>query len=119
MDKLKNIMNADADKLDCEIVVFSEMGLTVEKVNNADEWALNISKALNAVDYINAPGGVSFFDKQKYKDSDIGLKFIRNNLKRYKQYHLDFVLDLSIIDVMMFNSVEEIHKMLADYEEIQ
>ncbi|KOS69857.1 hypothetical protein AEA09_12940 [Lysinibacillus contaminans] len=136
MDIVKNIINADTNKLvdinknilleiinylklDCKIVVFSEMGLKVEEVNNADEWALNITKALNAEEYINPPGGVTFFNKQKYKDSDIDLKFIKNNLKQYKQYHLDFVPGLSIIDVMMFNSIEEIHKMLADYEEIQ
>ena len=136
MDIVGNILNTDTNKLidlnknsllqianylklDCEISVFSEMGLTVKEVNNADEWALNISKALNAGEYINSPGGVSFFNKQKYKDHEIALRFIKNNLKRYKQYHLDFVPGLSIIDVMMFNSVEEIHKMLGDYEEIQ
>lgn len=136
MDIVGNILNTDTNKLidlnknsllqianylklDCEISVFSEMGLTVKEVNNADEWALNISKALNAGEYINSPGGVSFFNKQKYTDHDIALRFIKNNLKRYKQYHLDFVPGLSIIDVMMFNSVEEIHKMLGDYEEIQ
>ena len=95
------------------------MGLAVEEVNNADEWALNISKVLNAREYINPPGGISFFNKQKYQDNDIALRFIKNNLKRYKQYRLDFVPGLSIIDVMMFNSVEEIQMMLADYEEIQ
>lgn len=136
MDIVDNILKADTNKLidlnknsllqianylklDCEISLFSEMGLAVEEVNNADEWALNISKVLNAREYINPPGGISFFNKQKYQDSDIALRFIKNNLKRYKQYRLDFVPGLSIIDVMMFNSVEEIHMMLADYEEIQ
>lgn len=136
MDIVKDIISEDTNKLvdinkkilleisnylrlDCEIAVFSEMGIEVEKVDNADEWALNISKALNASEYINAPGGVSFFNKQKYIDSEINLKFINNNLEQYKQFHLDYVPGLSIIDVMMFNSIEEIHKMLADYEEIK
>lgn len=136
IDIVKKILNADMNKLvdinknilleiinylklDCEIVVFSEMGINVEVVNSADEWALNISKALKAREYINSPGGVSFFNKKKYKDNDIELKFINNNLNQYKQYHLDFVPGLSIIDVMMFNSIEAIHQMLADYEEIQ
>ncbi|GAB0167070.1 WbqC family protein [Lysinibacillus sp. CTST325] len=104
--------------LNCEIVVFSEMNIKVEDVNSADEWALNISKALNATEYINPPGGVSFFNKQKYKDSNIELKFINNKLQQYKQFHFNFIPGLSIIDVMMFNSIEEIHKMLADYDEI-
>lgn len=104
--------------LACEIKVFSEMGLAIEEVHAADEWALNISKELNAIEYINAPGGVSFFDRQKYEASHIQLKFIKNNLSAYKQFHLDFEPGLSIVDVMMFNSIEEIHEILADYEEV-
>ncbi|MGE7947219.1 WbqC family protein [Lysinibacillus sp. NPDC093688] len=105
-------------RLDCEIVVFSEMKIKVEDVNSADEWALNISKALNATEYINPPGGVSFFNKQKYKDSNIELKFIKNKLRQYKQFHFNFIPGLSMIDVMMFNSKEEIRTMLTDYDEI-
>lgn len=104
--------------LDCEIKVFSEMGLNIENVWAADEWALNISKELNAIEYINAPGGVLFFDRQKYENNNINLKFIKNKLKSYKQFHLDFVPGLSIVDVMMFNSINEIHELLSNNEEV-
>ncbi|MGE7672622.1 WbqC family protein [Lysinibacillus sp. NPDC094403] len=120
VDVNKNILLGISNYLglDCEIVVFSEMNITVEEINSADEWALNISKALNATEYINPPGGVSFFNKEKYKDNNIELKFIKNKLKQYNQFHFNFIPGLSIIDVMMFNSIEEIHKMLADYDVI-
>lgn len=104
--------------LNCEIKVFSEMGLDIENVHAPDEWALNISKELNATEYINAPGGVCFFNRRKYEDNNIKLKFIKNKLKAYKQLHLDFVPGLSIVDVMMFNSLSEIHEMLGDYAEV-
>lgn len=104
--------------LNCEINVFSEMRIDIENVHAADEWALNISKEINATEYINAPGGVSFFDRHKFKNNNIKLKFIKNKLRAYKQFQLDFVHGLSIVDVMMLNSVNEIHEMLADYEEI-
>jgi len=104
--------------LECKISVFSEMKLDIKEVNSADEWALNISKKLNATEYINAPGGVCFFDRKKYEKNNIKLMFLKNKLNPYKQFHLDFVPGLSIIDVMMFNSINKIREMLADYEEI-
>lgn len=104
--------------LDCEINVLSEMGLNIEPVHVADEWALNISKELHASEYINAPGGVCFFNKHKYEKNNINLKFIKNELRRYKQFHLDFVPGLSIVDVMMFNDISKIHEMIANYEEV-
>ncbi|MEK4129141.1 WbqC family protein [Solibacillus sp. FSL W8-0474] len=104
--------------LKCKISVFSEMELDIEEVYTADEWALNISKKLNATEYINAPGGVCFFDREKYENNNIKLKFIKNKLNPYKQFHLDFVPGLSIIDVIMFNSINKIHEMLVNYEEI-
>lgn len=104
--------------LACDIQVFSEMGIEIEEVHAADEWALNISKELNAIEYINAPGGVCFFDGQKYENNHVKLKFIKNKLSAYKQFYLDFEPGLSIVDVMMFNSIDEIHEILADYEEV-
>ena len=42
----------------------------------------------------------------------LGIAFLKRNEIEYKQYENDFIPDLSIIDVMMFNSKEDIKKML-------
>lgn len=102
------------DKL---IEVFSEMNLKIDKVNAPDEWALHICKALGNIDeYRNPPGGQSFFDKTKYENSGINLKFHSTILTKYDQKRDVFEPGLSIIDVMMFNSKEEINEMLDKYE---
>jgi len=99
------------------IQVFSLMNIDIEPANAPDEWALNICKALGNVDeYWNPPGGQSFFDKKKYESADINLKFHSAILTDYDQKRNVFEPGLSIIDVMMFNSVEEINKMLDNYE---
>ena len=51
--------------------IFSEMDLKIEEPQAPDEWALNISKALGADEYINLPGGENFFDRNKYEKEGI------------------------------------------------
>lgn len=95
--------------------IFSKMNLDVPAVCEPDEWALNIAKALGYEEYINAPGGEAFFNKEKYANAGIDLRFILPNLSPYVQKIGRFESGLSIIDVMMYNSPEEISHMLSDY----
>lgn len=100
-----------------KIEIFSEMNLEIEKVNAPDEWALNICKAMGGVtEYWNPPGGISFFDNAKYIKENIDLKFHEINIEKYSQRRGTFEPGLSIIDVMMFNSKEEINVMLDNYQ---
>jgi hypothetical protein len=97
--------------------IYSEMGIDVSaNVNAPDEWALRISEALGAKEYVNPPGGKEFFDKAKYDQSNIELRFLEINLENYSQKRPSFEPGLSIIDVMMFNSIEQINKMLDNYK---
>lgn len=100
-----------------KIEIFSEMNLEIEPVSTPDEWALNICKALgNVTEYWNPPGGLTFFDRSKYEDSGIKINFQKIKITAYNQKRNSFEPGLSILDVMMFNSVEEIHKMLDRFE---
>ncbi len=97
--------------------VFSKMNLEIEPVSSPDEWALNICKALgNVSEYWNSTGGLTFFDRSKYEDSGIKINFQKVEITAYDQKRTNFEPGLSILDVMMFNSVEEIHKMLDCFE---
>lgn len=97
---------------DCEI--YSSMDLKIEDVKAPDEWALNISKAMGANEYINPPGGLEFFNKEKYSQNTIKLTFLGNNCPKYKQRRECFEAGLSIIDLMMFNDVLSINNMIDD-----
>ena len=112
---LKSVCEYLEIPFDCEI--FSEMNLNIEQVNAPDEWALNITKALGYSEYWNPEGGLDFFDREKYKNAGIDLKFQKINLKQYSQRRgvENIEIGLSIVDVMMFNSVEIIREMLDDY----
>jgi len=103
--------------IDTPINIFSKMELTIDEPEEPDDWALNICKALgNVMEYWNLPGGHALFDLDKYFKAGIDLKFQKVNLKPYDQNRVLFEPGLSIIDVMMFNTPEEINEMLSNYD---
>ncbi len=77
---------------------------------------MDICKRLEASHYINAIGGKDLYNKEAFKIKGIELKFIKTELVEYKQYKNEFVPYLSIIDILMFNSKEEIKEMLKKYK---
>ena len=86
------------------------------EANEPDEWALNICKVIGADEYWNPPGGQSFFDKSKYDKVNINLFFQSVEIISYSQKNEKFEGGLSIIDVLMFNSPDEINEMSDKYE---
>jgi hypothetical protein len=99
------------------VEIFSELGLKIEPPNAPDEWALNISRAIGGVsEYWNPGGGMDIFEKAKYAAHGIELRFQKIVLTEYDQRRAPFESHLSVIDVMMFNSPEQINAMLDKYE---
>ena len=95
--------------------VFSKMEIDLPDNLKGDECTLFITKALGYCHYVNAPGGVSFYDKEKYSAHGVTLSFLQPNLKPYIQKIDRFESGLSIIDVLMFNSINDVKIMLSDY----
>ncbi|UTF94156.1 WbqC family protein [Elizabethkingia anophelis] len=77
---------------------------------------LAICKRLNAAQYINAIGGLELYSKKDFICENIELKFMQPSSVYYKQFGDEFFGGLSIIDVLMFNSPEEINIMLSQYK---
>ena len=80
------------------------------------EKIMAICKSLSATDYINAIGGQELYDSKFFYMEGISLHFLKTNEIRYKQSDEHFYENLSIIDVMMFNSKQKIRELLEDYE---
>ncbi len=112
-----NIINVINDYIgiNCSISIFSQMNCQFE-VEHAGQWALEISKVVNSDEYINPIGGADIFVEEEFRKEKIKLSFLKHNLPEYDQKRKEFIAGLSIIDVLMFNSVEEINSMLNDYE---
>lgn len=90
-----------------EGMIFSEMGLRISEVKHAGQWALNITEAIGGTEYINPVGGMEIFREEEFASKNIKLSFLQNELIEYSQRRGVFEPGLSIIDVLMFNSVED------------
>jgi len=101
-------------KIDTEIIVSSDI-----KKNNAlrgQDKVLEICKLLSADQYINSIGGQNLYSTSEFISQGIELKFLKNNDISYLQFSKNqFVPNLSIIDVMMFNSNERVQEILCEY----
>lgn len=97
-----------------KLLISSKIGLKERLKGEAR--VISICKHLGASHYINAIGGLELYDKEIFLKEDLKLNFIKSSdVIRYKQFDNIFVPWLSIIDVMMFNTKEEISKMLDLY----
>lgn len=97
-----------------EFVVSST--IPIDHSLKAQDKVIAICKALDATHYINPIGGVELYSKEAFAHNDIELSFIQANDMRYKQFTDYFVPSLSVLDVMMFNPIDEIKKMLISYK---
>lgn len=62
--------------------------------------------------YINAAGGTELYDSDVFEASNIQLAFLRPTDISYRQFGKPFVPNLSILDVLMFNSPESVSALL-------
>jgi hypothetical protein len=93
---------------------------TSEIYNNnklgGEDRVVTICGIEKASKYINLIGGLDLYNEESFKAHDIELAFIKSKPINYKQSTNEFVTSLSIIDVLMNNSPEEIDAMLHEYE---
>lgn len=101
-------------KIETEVIISSDININ-HSLKNKDK-VLAICKELKGEIYINAIGGLDLYNKDEFNKNEIELKFIKTDSIQYKQFNNEFIPNLSIIDVMMFNSPDEINKMLDKYE---
>ena len=77
---------------------------------------LDICLQEKANHYINPIGGIELYQKEVFEEKGMQLNFIKSKPVQYPQLKNDFVPWLSILDVLMFNSVEQIQTFLDSYE---
>ncbi|MGF2733408.1 WbqC family protein [Marinobacter sp. DUT-1] len=83
---------------------------------NARDRLIALCQHFGADSYINAPGGRNLYSKQDFLEKGIDLKFVDSLPVEYYQGGVEFVPNLSIIDVLMNCSPEEVKSFLRRYE---
>ena len=82
----------------------------------AADRIIDICLKEKAGEYINAEGGTGLYSKDQFSHSGIKLNFLETKLLSYRQLDNEFVPSLSIIDVLMFNSKDDVRQMLHSFE---
>lgn len=97
-----------------ELIISST--IPIDHQLKSDEKVMAICKQREADIYINPIGGLSLYNKKIFNGNKLELQFQKANNITYTQFNNEFVPWLSIIDIMMFNSPEEINIMLNQFE---
>jgi len=81
----------------------------------AQDKIIDICLNLNQKSYINAIGGQELYSKQRFREKRIKLSFLETEQFSYTQNNEGFISNLSMIDVLMFNSKLQVKEMLELY----
>jgi hypothetical protein len=100
----------------CRVRVCSEMGLDLSGVSHAGGWAPAIASALGADEYVNPIRGRGLFRPADFANAGIRLRFLRMPSVTYPTNGFGFEPDLSILDVLMWNSPAQVKALLEAAE---
>lgn len=99
--------------IETELLLSSE--IEKDGALKGQEKILSICRTLGADQYYNAIGGRELYSFREFERNGIRLSFLETQEIVYKQYGNPFQSNLSILDVMMFNSREQVREMLGRY----
>ncbi len=92
-------------------------GIPIDHDLKNQDKVLALCEAVGANTYVNAIGGIELYSKDVFREQGIDLKFIQSKPFEYSQFGNGFVPWLSIIDVMMFNPLNDIQTYIStNYE---
>jgi hypothetical protein len=81
-----------------------------------EDRIIDICLQEKAAEYVNPIGGMELYSRPKFQANDIQLFFLKTQLIEYKQFGKEFVPWLSIIDLLMFCSPDEVKNFLKKRE---
>ena len=103
------------DYLEIKTPIILSSTIDVDSALKSQNKVLSLCKRQEANVYINPIGGVELYSRDVFWQNKIELKFIKSAPIEYRQFGDEFIAWLSIIDVMMFNSKEQIKTYLNNY----
>jgi hypothetical protein len=100
--------------LECRFQVSSSDFADTKGLDRASRL-IEIAKRCGSDRYVNMPGGRDLYHVESFAEHGVELRFIDSNPIEYQQFKNPFLPYLSIIDVLMFNSPEQVRHMARDY----
>jgi len=110
-----NSIRKVCEYLNIETKIIISSTIDIDHSLKSQEKVIAINKALKSTQYINPIGGTELYKKNNFEKENIKLNFLESDVPQYKQFNDEFIPYLSIIDIMMFNSKNEIKEMLKQF----
>lgn len=114
-DALVKQFNFVCNYLDIKTELILSSTLNKNNELKAQDKVIHICKLLGGTHYINAIGGQELYNSNDFKNNGLELSFLKTEFTPYKQFKNEFVPCLSMIDILMFNSPQQIKAMLNAY----
>jgi len=112
-DLIVNSLHQTASHIGIPTPLSRSSELATDDSLKAEDRVLELCRLCGADHYINPVGGVELYSRQRFEERGIRLSFLQPVISEYRQLRLPFLPALSILDVMMFNSPEQVRTMLA------
>lgn len=80
------------------------------------ERILDICRQEGAQRYVNAIGGEALYERARFSEQGVELKFLRSRPLSYAQGGSEFVPWLSVLDVLMFNPQPQVRLLLGEVD---
>lgn len=111
----EQLIRCIADYLGLSSKIITSSGIKKDNSLAGEQRVLEMCKQLGATNYINPIGGIDLYNKEAFEKNGITLQFLEAQEEKYKQNGNKWTSFLSIIDVLMFNSVSEVNYLLTKY----
>ena len=99
-------------KIDFRYRLMSELGIELNLERSAEERILDVCKFLGATEYVNLPGGKGLYHQDVFAIHNIKLTFRNLPSLMYSTGSYIFEPNLSIVDVLMWNTAETVKNYL-------
>ena len=109
---LENSLRKILFSLNIEKEIMKTSDFSLDFGLTGEEKITKICHKIGATTYVNLPGGKLLYNKSKFAEQGINLKFIAPEIVTYQQEEVSFIPNLSILDMLFnvgFNSVIREH----------
>lgn len=104
------------DYLDIKTQIVISSTIDIDHSLKSQDKVIALNKALGSSQYINPIGGTELYDIDTFQNENIQVNFLESEVPEYIQFDSEFIPYLSIIDILMFNTKEEVKDMLEKYK---
>ncbi|WP_255037148.1 WbqC family protein [Lacihabitans soyangensis] len=114
-----NSLKALCGKLDIQTPFVISSVLDIDHTLKGQSKVIALCKSVRATHYVNPIGGLELYNRSEFESNGLDLSFIKSRPIEYPQFSNNFVPWLSVLDLLMFNSTDQIKLWFGEFDVIR